>query len=125
MSVTPADKRKSAGARRALMVAAGVAAAAIMGVTSATSAAAAPVPAEPQSGYPTDCHGYVVKNGWYSSCKSGSGKYKSTAICKPWDGGPVFHTSAGGWSTPSVDSYSWSKCPAQSTALDGGILYSS
>jgi hypothetical protein len=125
MSAEAANGPKGSGARRALIVAAGVAAAALVGVTSATSAAAAPVPAETQSGYPTDCHDYLVKNGWYSSCASGSGKYKSSVICKPWDGGPNFVRDADAWSTPGGASYSWVKCPAQSDAKSGGILYSS
>ncbi len=125
MSVEAADKTRRAGARRALTVATGVAAAVLLGVTSAPSATAASVLAETQSGYPTDCHDYLSKNGWYSSCKSGSGVYKSSVICKPWDGGPNFVRESDAWSTPGAFSYSWVKCPAQSNADSGGILYSS
>lgn len=122
MSLEAVNGPKGAFKRRALFVAA----VALVGLTSATSpAAAAAVVAETQSGYPTDCHDYLSKNGWYSSCKAGSGRYKSSVICKPWDGGTKFVRESEAWSIPGTFSYSWVKCPAQTTAESGGILYSS
>jgi hypothetical protein len=125
MSPEATRRSKGARARRVALAAAGVTAVALAGLTSATSAAAAPVVTEVQNGYPTDCHDYLSKNGWFSRCGSGSGFYKSSVICNPWDGGPKFVRDAESWSTPGALSYSWVKCPAQTTAESGGILYSS
>jgi hypothetical protein len=94
--------------------------------TAAVAEPAAPVAyeaaAEPDDvsvmGWPTGCGNGKYDNGWSAECsKSNGGSYSASAICRPYDGGPLVFRDAA-WRTSGV---SYVFCPPLTQIQSGGI----
>lgn len=96
-----------------------LAAAAMLGVGMQGTATAAP------TGWPEGCVSHRLKgsdtNGWMAMCDTpNGGRWKASAKCVPWGGGPVVLHDAVAWAS---NGYSIAYCPPL-TQVAGGSYWS-
>lgn len=71
--------------------------------------------------WPEDCYNAAgPQRNWFAICRAGTGHYKATVVCKPWDGGGLVTREPAVWQPIGERSIVW--CPAKTDVSYGGIL---